>query len=623
MTILGPAEVGAGGPGRRAEVERPVGLPGPPAPVRALGPAGAIAVAVAVAVGAVAARPLSLLVPAAVVLLAAVVRRPLLLVVAGALAASALGARAVDGLVPSSPGPVEGPVTLVSDPEARWGRVEAVARLGGGPLGGGRLVQVRADGPSGEAVAARLAGERLAVTGRLSPLPDDVDWLRVRHVSARLEVDTATPGGQAAAPFRAANHLRRLLDRGAETMGDERRALYLGLVLGDDRFQSPEATDDFRASGLAHLLAVSGQNVAFVLLLATPLLRRLSLGGRLAAVVAVLALFAVVTRFEPSVLRAVAMAGVAAATMARGRPTSALQVLALAAAGLILIDPLLVHSVGFRLSLAATVGILVIGPRLVESLPGPPAVVLPVAVSAGAQLGVAPLLVGGFGGVPVVALPANLLAAPAAAVVMTWGLPAGALAGLAGPPLDGWLHAPTALAARWLGGVARTAASAPLGQLGWLHLALLVLAVAMVVVAGRAGRSRRALLIGAAAIAVVALAEPGLALRDPPRETTPAEGVRVWRAGATVVVIEPGTGPSRTLEGLRLAGVLDVDLLLVGPGATAADEERAARHRSRIGQVWWVGRDPPGAVRVGDVDVTVSGVGSVCVRPPGRDPCPS
>ena len=91
-------------------------------------------------------------------------------------------------------------------------------------------------------------------------------------------------------------------------MAPERRALYAGFVLGDDRGQPVEITDDFRASGLSHLLVVSGQNVAFVLALVSPLLRRLRLGWRLVAGLALLLLFGVLTRWEPSVLRAEAMA---------------------------------------------------------------------------------------------------------------------------------------------------------------------------------------------------------------------------------------------------------------------------------------------------------------------------
>src|SRR5436189_94520 len=80
-----------------------------------------------------------------------------------------------------------------------------------------------------------------------------------------------------------------------------------------------DVTDDFRGAGLSHLLAVSGQNVAFVLALAGPMLRRLGLRVRLPATIAVIAFFALVTRFEPSVLRASAMAALAVTASTMGR----------------------------------------------------------------------------------------------------------------------------------------------------------------------------------------------------------------------------------------------------------------------------------------------------------------
>ncbi len=588
----------------------PVGVPEPPGDERALTPAGALLLAAAVAGGCVVAHPLSLLVPAGVALVALAVRRPLLLVGAAALAASALGARAEAGLAPPARSSVEGPVTLVSDPETRFGRVEAIARLRG------RLVLLEADGAAAEVIAVRLAGERIRIAGRLGPPPADAPWLRVRHVSGRVVVARASPGPAAAVPWAVANRVRRLLADGAAPMGADRRSLYLGLVLGDDRDQPATMVDDFRGSGLSHLLAVSGQNVAFVLALAGPALRRLSIGGRAVGVAVLLALFVVLTRGEPSVLRAVAMAGGAALAAARGRPTPGLQLLGLAVAACLLVDPLLVGSTGFHLSVAATLGILVLGPRLAAALPGPPVVVLPVAVSAAAQLGVAPLVVASFDGVPVAGVVANLLAAPAAALVMTWGLPAGIVAGLV-PGLAPAAHLPTRLALDGLALVARGAASVPLGRLG----APEVTALALAALAGPALPERvrpptRPVRIVAALVAVIALVSPGVALRHPPTRAEPAPGVEVWRAGATVVVVAPGTGPTATLEGLRLGGVTTVDLLVVGPGPTAVDEVDAARHRARVRRVWWMGRDPPAAVRLGGLSATSDGDRTVVGRAP-------
>ena len=58
--------------------------------------------------------------------------------------------------------------------------------------------------------------------------------------------------------------VRHLADAVAAGVGGERRAVLVGIVLGEDEGLGQELQDNFRASGLYHLLAVSGQNVAFV-----------------------------------------------------------------------------------------------------------------------------------------------------------------------------------------------------------------------------------------------------------------------------------------------------------------------------------------------------------------------
>ena len=127
---------------------------------------------------------------------------------------------------------------------------------------------------------------------------------------------------------RVANGLRRTLERGAVSLPGQERALFTGFVLGDARGQSQATADDFRNAGLTHLLVVSGENVAFVLALAGPLLRLLGLRGRFVAGLLVLVAFGVLVRWEPSVLRAEAMAALALLASTMGRPASGLRLLA-------------------------------------------------------------------------------------------------------------------------------------------------------------------------------------------------------------------------------------------------------------------------------------------------------
>ena len=116
---------------------------------------------------------------------------------------------------------------------------------------------------------------------------------------------------------------------------------------------------------------------------------------------------------------------------------------------------------GFLLSVAACAGIAALAGPLHRRFRLP----LPLAVTVAAQVGVAPVLLPVFGSLPLAALPANLLAVPAAGPLMMWGMAAGVPAGLAGGRAGAALHLPTRLLMAWVEGVAHWAARLPLPRL--------------------------------------------------------------------------------------------------------------------------------------------------------------
>lgn len=429
--------------------------------------------------------PLAVAIAAGV--LALLVRRTLAVVLAAGLLAAALGHRAWAATAPVPAQSWSGEARLVTDAEPFAGRgVRAIVEVDG------TRVEASAFGGAARRLAPRLAGERVELEGRLKgPPPRLARWFASRHVLGRLDVDDVGAWREGALPWTAANAYRRLLQRGAASLPPEEAALLAGLVLGDDRHQSEELQTAFRDAGLTHLLAVSGQNVAFVLLAASPLLGRLRIRTRFVATVAVLAFFAVLTRFEPSVLRATTMAGTAALATSIGRPASGLRVLALATSALVLVDPLLAHSLGFQLSVLASAGIMLLTTRIAAALPGPTWLGTPLAVTVAAQLATAPLLLGIFGPVPLAGLPANLLAGPASGAVMTYGLVGGTVAGLCPAPVAALVHVPTRLLLWWVAGTARWSASLPLPALGWRGLAVAVAVGGAATVALRRRRATR------------------------------------------------------------------------------------------------------------------------------------
>jgi competence protein ComEC len=542
----------------------------------------AVMVAVCAAAGALRPSSLPLAIGGLIVVTALLVRRPGLLCLGAVALVSTLAGRSLAGLDELATAAVVAEVTILSDPVPSFGGIRADVRLGG------RRLELQADGVAADALRARLAGERITIRGEVQPVPAGSPWLTARHVSGRLRVyavESWRPGGAAS---QIANALRRLLVDGAEPLTPSQRSLYTGVVIGDDRAQPAELADDFRGAGLTHLLAVSGQNVAFVMTLAGPLLRRLRLWSRLGVTLAVIGMFAVMTRAEPSVLRAAVMAALATTLTTMGGPVARLRVLALAVTTLLVVDPLLIRSVGFQLSVAAAMAIVVIAPRLADALPGPLVIRDAAAVTVAAQLGVAPVLLATFGPLPVASFPANLLAVPAAGPVMVWGLTAGLAAGMAPAWGAQLLQQPTRLLLVWLAEVAQRASALPLGELQARHVLGLMAGLALAVWARRSeggmamvrcGRVGFAVAVGSVLVAVISAQAPA------PLRSGLLPGLVRWHAGSTDVVVLGGVGgrgqlgASTVLGALRAAGVRSIDLLViadpsVSPGVVAAVEAR-------------------------------------------------
>jgi competence protein ComEC len=219
----------------------------------------------------------------------------------------------------------------------------------------------------------------------------------------------------------------------AASLPEERAGLLGGLALGDTSAMPPDLETAFRAAGLGHLVAVSGSNLAILLAAGLGLAAFLGAGSRLLALAGALLVVAyvVLTRWEPSVLRAGVMAGLVLAGVASGRGPGGRRALCLAATLLLLVDPGLLEALGFRLSVAATAGVLWAGPLAARALPRslPARARLAAGVTLGAQAGAVPVAALALGNPSLAGLPANLLALPLAGAPMLLGV----LAALAAP----------------------------------------------------------------------------------------------------------------------------------------------------------------------------------------------
>ena len=347
--------------------------------------------------------------------------------------------------------------------------------------------------------AKLLPGQDVTATAQLAP--GRAEELTVAVLRVRGPPDDVSG---AAVWQRVAQSLRSGLRDATGVLDPEPAGLLPGLVVGDTDRLARQVEDEFKAAGMAHLLAVSGSNLAIVCVAVLLLLRALRVGPRGSAFGAMVALvgFVVLAGPEPSVLRAGAMGAVGLLALAIGRERAALPALGTAVIALVLWDPAMAVSFGFALSVLATAGLVLLAPRWADRLAArgvPRGVAEALAVPAAAHLVTAPVVAGMAGQVSLVSVLANILAAPVVAPATVLGV----LAALVAPVLPWLAELLVRLAgpeADWLIFVARHGSRVPGAVIGWpggwWGGLLLVACVLLLIAALR--RRRLRVLVGAA-----------------------------------------------------------------------------------------------------------------------------
>ena len=507
----------------------------------------------------------------------------------------------------------------------------AEVRAAGGKLGGARLLlRIPRWSPLPPGIDV---GAELAVAGRLRTVEDEsgagvssdegsfdfAAYLRRRGIAGELLLDRARATGRRRAGIGGVlDRMRRRAERAvAAGMPAGDAALLRGMVLGQDEAVTETVREDFRASGLAHLLAVSGQNVMLLAALALPFLAVAGLGPRARglALLCLIAAYVPLAGAGPSLQRAGVMGVAGIAAMTLSRPASRWYALLLAAVVTLLINPRATGDPGWQLSFAAVVGILTLAPplqrlfaRVIGAATGAGAgtatgrlgrgLTEGAAITVAATLTTAPLLAHHFDGVPVAGLPANLLALPAVAPAMWLGMvkiglgqlaaavpPADALAQLLGP----LAHIPVA----YLATLAERFADVPGGQLALpLRPPAAVLATYAILAAGAAAAGRLGRTLGPRAdelaaswrrrprmqrLVAVLVALAGLALvaahltsgPAPPDKLTvrfldvgQGDATLIQHPDGTAVLFDGGPPEAGTARLLRRAGVRRLSLVV-------------------------------------------------------------
>ncbi|MGB0871781.1 MAG: ComEC/Rec2 family competence protein [Solirubrobacterales bacterium] len=344
------------------------------------------------------------------------------------------------------------------------------------PGGDRQLVEVRSSEP---APVGLSIGSRIEVVGHLRAVADALardgpgasyarfllrEGIR-RRIDARTIVLTGEHRGGA---YGFVDSIRARSERAlAFGLAAEPAALLRGMVLGGDSGIPEPVVEDFRASGLAHVLAVSGQNVLLIVILVRAILIAVGVGwlGRVVVPAILVCVYVPLCGAQASVVRAGVMGLAGLAAIAASRPSSRIYSLLLASIAVLVWNPRATADIGAQLSFCAVLGIMAFTGPVVRWLDRVAPVIPPWAAEAlaatlGATLATAPLMAYHFERFSLVSLAVNVLATPLIGMIVWLGSLTAAI-GQVATPVGGLLNAPNAFVLGTLIELAEVSASVP------------------------------------------------------------------------------------------------------------------------------------------------------------------
>jgi competence protein ComEC len=216
----------------------------------------------------------------------------------------------------------------------------------------------------------------------------------------------------------------RIVQSQVRWLGVPEGPLLSAMVIGRNGVDLPyEVQDQFSRAGLAHALAASGFQVSLLVGVILTLTQKLPNRARLIFGLGVLILYTALTGMQPSVLRAAVMGTAALIALTTERKVRPLNSILLAAAILLLVNPLWIWDLGFQLSFLATLGLIVTVPPLTQRLDWlPPAIATLIAVPLAAYLWTLPLQLYAFGVVSPYSILLNVLVTPLITLISIGGM---------------------------------------------------------------------------------------------------------------------------------------------------------------------------------------------------------
>ncbi|MFZ5980555.1 MAG: ComEC/Rec2 family competence protein [Candidatus Zixiibacteriota bacterium] len=284
-----------------------------------------------------------------------------------------------------------------------------------------------------DTTTALQRGDRVAFRGRILPVREEAssasfDYHRYLNLKGMFGVVYLMTANEVRLIRRGEHGLLALTDRLREgvkstfyrNLSPRSAALASGFLIGETRDIPPDIYRMFRDSGTLHLLAVSGSNVALVVLFVVWILRpfRLSRNKRYVILIGVIVIFTILSYGEPSVVRASLMAVLVIGAIFFQRRYDLNNIIALAAFIILMADPAQLFDVGFQLSFVTAWGLIFVTPALADLFKPYLTrkwyrwLVFPIMISLVAQVSSTPIITCYFGRVPIIGVIANLVIVP-------------------------------------------------------------------------------------------------------------------------------------------------------------------------------------------------------------------
>ena len=407
---------------------------------------------------------------------------------------------------------------------------------------------------------------------------DQRTWLARQGIHVVLKAkywhQVGRRGGVGGFGDRLRERLVRYLAPGLE---GERRGLVLGLVLGEDEGLSPGLRQSFRRSGLYHLLAVSGQNIAFLVTGVLAFCWLCGIPRRLGEILALATIgaYVLVVGWQPSVIRAAVAGALASLAWLAARPRDRWYFLLLGAVVLLGWNPRSLYDAGFQLSFAA-VGAIFLAEKPLERLLErrsrlPKWLRSVIAVSLVCTLATTPIMLFQFGKVPVYGVLANAFVEPVVPLILFLGLACALVAPVAFSAVRA-LAFVNGLLASYIGFCARFTGSLPGAQVNRSELLRLVPALFLLVLAPFLERPRLSRFVSLVLLVYI----PLWGWQQQPRLLSPPpKGLRITfldvgegdstllqtREGA--VLVDAGPPEANVAGQLRKLGVRRIDALVL------------------------------------------------------------